>query len=91
MPGTGKIAFEMAPFPKLVMMSIAASAPFPDWIRSYHFFPCGSARIFGSPPKRSGKNPKPSEWSVTAMKSRGRESFTRWPLEAVTSCPFANR
>jgi hypothetical protein len=33
----------------------------------------------------------PSEWSATTRKSRGRDSFVGWPLDAVTSSPFANR
>ena len=32
-----------------------------------------------------------SEWSATTSQSRGRESFTGIPLEAITSSPRANR
>ena len=32
-----------------------------------------------------------SEWSVTTRKSRGRESFTRCPVEETSSSPLANR
>jgi hypothetical protein len=60
-PGKGMIALEIVPLPKLVMMSMAASAPLPEWIISLHFRPCGSAMIFGSPPMSSGKKPMPSE------------------------------
>ena len=59
------------------MMSIAASAPLPDWIMSYHFLPCGSASTSGSPAKSSGKKPMPSEWSATTRKSSGRDELHR--------------
>ena len=85
------MAFEIVPVPKFRMMSSAASAPCPEWIISFHFRPCGSAMIVGSPPTMSGKKPKPSEWSATTRKSSGRESFTGCPLFDVTSSPRANR
>jgi hypothetical protein len=55
------IFFEMVPLPKLVMISIAASAPLPEWIISFHLLPWGSAMIAGAPLKINGKNPMPSE------------------------------
>ena len=73
------------------MISSAAWAPLPDMIRSYHCLPVGSARISGLPANRSGKKPMLSEWSATTRKSRGRDSFTGWPLEAVISSPRARR
>ena len=55
---------------------------------SYQRRPVGSASIVGSPAKSCGKKPMLSEWSATTRKSSGRESFTRWPLEAVISSPL---
>ena len=43
------------------MISIAASAPLPDWIMSYHWRPVGSASSSGLPASRSGKKPMLSE------------------------------
>ena len=43
----------------------------------------------GVPAKMSGKNPKPSEWSVTTRKSSGRDSFTFWPVDDTISLPLA--
>jgi hypothetical protein len=73
------------------MISMAASGPLPDPIMSYHRRPVGSASTSGLPANRSGKKPMLSEWSATTMKSSGRDSFTRWPLDAVTSSPLAKR
>ena len=73
------------------MISSAASAPFPDVIISYHLRPVGFASTSGFPARRSGKKPMLSEWSATTRKSRGRESFTGWPLEAWISSPRASR
>ena len=89
-PGVGN-PFGIKPLPKLVMMSRAACAPFPELISSYHFRPCGVASRPASPPVSCGKKPMPSEWSATTMKSSGRESFARCPLEAITSSPLAKR
>ena len=36
-------------------MSMAASAPWPDWIMSYHLRPSGSARISGFPAEQVGE------------------------------------
>src|SRR5882757_301483 len=72
-------------------MSIAACAPLPELISSYHLRPCGVASRAASPPMSCGKKPIPSEWSVTTRKSRGRESLARCPLEAITSSPLAKR
>ena len=65
------------PAPKAVMISIAAAAPWPVWIMSYHLRPSGSASSSGLPASRSGKKPILSEWSVTTRKSSGRDSFGR--------------
>jgi len=73
------------------MISSAAWPPSPDWIMSYHLRPVGSASSSGLPAIRSGKKPMLSEWSATTRKSSGRESFTGWPLEAVTWSPRAKR
>jgi len=75
------------------MISSAAATPFspPSWTISYQRFPVGSATMSGFPAKRSGKKPMLSEWSEMARKSSGRESFTRWPVEEVTSSPRAKR
>ena len=73
------------------MIWMAASAPPPDWTRSYHWRPVGSASISGLPANRSGKKPMLSEWSATTRKSSGRESFTGCPLEAVSCSPLAKR
>ena len=73
------------------MISMAAAAPWPDWIMSYHLRPVGLARSSGLPAIRSGKKPMLSEWSATTRKSSGRDSFAGWPLDAVTSSPRAKR
>ena len=85
------IAWGNVPCEKAMMISIAASAPLPLWIMSYHLRPVGSARMLCAPANRSGKKPMLSEWSATTRKSSGRESFTGWPLEAVTCSPRAKR
>ena len=54
-------SFGNVPCEKATMISIAASAPLPDWIMSYHFRPVGSASSSGLPAKRSGKKPMLSE------------------------------
>ena len=84
-------AFGNVPCEKLPMISMAASAPWPDWIMSYHLRPVGSASISGLPANRSGKKPMLSEWSATTRKSSGRESLAGWPLEAMTCSPLAKR
>jgi hypothetical protein len=60
-PGTGNRPASIVPCEKLTTISIAASAPFPDCIMSYHLRPCGNESSFASPPNKSGKKPKPSE------------------------------
>ena len=59
-PGIGK-PFGSWPLPKLTMMSIAASAPCPPRIWSYHLRPCGVPSSSGSPLISCGKKPMPSE------------------------------
>lgn len=78
-------------WPKLRMMSIAASAPWPPLICSYQRLPCSVASNVGSPLISIGKKPMPSEWSATTRKSSGRESRTGWPVFEVISSPRAKR
>ena len=51
----------------------------------------GSRIISGLPSRMAAIVPMASEWSVTATQSRGRESRTGWPDDAVTCSPRANR
>jgi hypothetical protein len=79
------------PCDALMIISMAASRPFPVWIMLYQRRPVGSASIVGSPAKSCGKKPMFSAWSATTRKSSGRASFARWPLDAVSSSPLAKR
>ena len=52
----------------------AAACSGPASIMSRHFFCSGSAMSSGLPALISGIAPMPSEWSVTAIQSSGREA-----------------
>jgi hypothetical protein len=83
-------SFGNVPWENWTTMSIAASAPFPDCTRSYHFLPVGFARIFESPLKRSGRTPCcPS--GRRRRGSRAAATVSRAVFEdAVISCPWRN-
>jgi hypothetical protein len=60
-PGEYRSAFGNVPCENATMISIAASAPLPDWTMSYQRRPVASASTSGLPASRSGKNPMLSE------------------------------
>ena len=55
LPGKYIRSFGNVPWEKATMISIAASAPLPDWIISYHFRPVGSREHFGLPREEVGE------------------------------------
>ena len=85
-------SFGNVPCEKATMISIAASAPLPDLIRSYHLRPVGSASSSGLPREEVRE-----EAHVVRVVGddeeveRARELHRLAAVEAVISSPRANR